>query len=80
VVFNHKKEPVYGVAFTPDGTRALSVCRDRYVRVWDVRNGAKPLQAVAAHEGAVFCLAVDPAGRFVISGGADGTIRQWPLP
>jgi WD40 repeat protein len=80
VVFNHKKEPVFCVAFSPDGTRAFSACRDGLVRMWDVRNGAAPLKVFNGHQDWVLSLAADPAGRFVISGGRDGTIRQWVLP
>jgi WD40 repeat protein len=80
VVFNHKKEPVFGVAFSPDGSRAFSACRDGLVRMWDVRSGSAPLKVFNGHQGWVVSVAADPAGRFVVSGGQDGTIRQWALP
>ncbi|WP_432993484.1 protein kinase domain-containing protein [Dactylosporangium sp. CA-233914] len=75
---------VTALAGTPDGRLVVTgdeVCGGdgappAAVRLWDVATGA--CRAVLpAHRRRVAALAVDPAGRFVVSGGEDGAAVVW---
>ncbi len=69
-------EGVWGVAFSPDGRRALSCGDDGYVRQWDVTTGkelwASPCQL---HGSALRDVAVSPDGRNALVAVFDSTVR-----
>jgi WD40 repeat protein/tRNA A-37 threonylcarbamoyl transferase component Bud32 len=69
---------VHGVAFSPDGRRALSGGHDLTVRLWDLSTGQE-LHCFARHRSAPWRLAFSPDGRFALSAG-DSPIRLWRLP
>jgi CubicO group peptidase (beta-lactamase class C family)/formylglycine-generating enzyme required for sulfatase activity len=69
---------IMGVAFTPDGRRAVSCSHDHSLRVWDVE-AASEITRLETHESGVMCLALSRDGRFAISGGEDRTVRLWDL-
>ena len=69
---------VYGVAVTPDGTRAVSASDDRTLRVWDLATG-KSLASLEGHTNAVFGVAVTPDGTRAVSASEDTTLRVWDL-
>jgi WD40 repeat protein len=60
-------EPVWGVAFLPDGRRVVSAGSDRTLRLWDVATG-RELKRFDDHPGVVLCLAVSPNGRLALTG------------
>jgi WD40 repeat protein len=68
---------VHGVAFTPDGRRAVSGASDGTLRVWDVQAGTQ-VRSVATHV-SVRDLSVSPDGRRVLTAGWDGSVRLWDL-
>lgn len=70
--------PVYGAAFSPDGTKAVSASADGSLRLWDARTG-KEIRRLDGHNGRVWCVAFAPDGRRVVSGGFDGSVRVWDL-
>lgn len=70
--------PVYAVALSPDGRRALSGGADNVVRLWDTRTG-KEIRRFSGHTGRVWSVAFAPDGRRAASAGFDKTIRLWDL-
>jgi WD40 repeat protein len=78
---------VHALAFSKNGLLA-SAGADGVVRLWDSTagakgdyvKGAKPLQALPGHKGAVLALAFAPDGKTLASGGRDGTVRFWDVP
>jgi WD40 repeat protein len=75
---NNDMGMVFGVAFLPDGKRALSAGEDRQLRVWDVEKGSE-LLSFGDHDEAITGLAVTPDGRIAVSGSEDATVRLWDL-
>lgn len=79
---------VWGVAFSPDGTRIASASgeypeanyttglADNTVRVWDVDTGEQ-LVVLEGHTDTVLGVAYSPDGMHIASGSNDGTIRVW---
>ena len=70
--------PIRSVAFTPDGTRAVSGSSDQTVRVWDLSSG-QCLATLEGHSNWVRSVAVSPDGTRAVSGSDDQTVRVWDL-
>lgn len=66
---------VQGCAFSADGTRVATACRDGGVRVFDAVTGTL-LNKLIGHMGRVWSVVWEPAGTLLTSG-ADGTVRRW---
>jgi WD40 repeat protein len=69
---------VLSVAFSPDGTRALSGSGDRTMRLWDVATG-KEIKRFEGHGALVNSVAFSADGNRVMSGCGDGNLRVWDL-
>jgi WD40 repeat protein len=69
---------VNNVAFSPDGTRALSTSWDSTVRLWDVATGEQ-LRQLVGHNGAVWGVDFSEDGRTALTSSSDLTIRLWDL-
>jgi WD40 repeat protein len=70
--------PVQCVAFSPDGTLALSGSADRTVRLWNVRS-RKQLRVFQGHTDSVLSVAFAADRTRGLSAGHDGTLRGWDL-
>ena len=72
---------VYSVAWSPDGSRVVTgaFSPDNTIKVWDpaARKAIKPLQG---HTDIVLALAIDPAGKSILSGSQDKSARIWEMP
>jgi WD40 repeat protein len=67
---------VYGLAFTPDGSRLACACANNTVRLWDMatRQAVCDLYGHAAY---VHQVAFSPDGSRLLSGSGDFTLRVW---
>ncbi|KAG8732043.1 hypothetical protein FRC10_001282 [Ceratobasidium sp. 414] len=68
---------VDSVAFSPDGRRMATGCRDNTVRIWDTETGAAVLNPLRGHLNPVKCAVFSPNGRRIVSCSDDRTIRVW---
>ena len=74
---DRSKTSFNGVAFSPDGRKALLGCgEDLYL--WDVESG-RQLHCLKGHKASIVSVAFAPDGRRAVSGSIDGTIRLWDL-
>jgi WD40 repeat protein len=66
------------VAFSPDGSYALSGSLDTTLRLWDVATG-KEIRSFAGHTYAVNSVVFSPDGKYALSGSGDSTLRLWDV-
>lgn len=66
------------VAFSPDGTRLVSVGMDAMVRVWSVPD-YQPVATLAGHQKSVNSITFAPDGHRFATCSTDGTSRVWSL-
>jgi WD40 repeat protein len=64
---------IFAVAVTPDGRRAVSVSKDRTLRLWDLESGEAI--AIFTGESDMLCCAVAQDGCAMIVGDASGRVH-----
>jgi small GTP-binding protein len=69
---------VIRLAWSPDGSRALSGGEDGTMRLWDVETG-NCVCVFVGHASALWAIACSVDGRRALSGDQDGTIRLWDV-
>ena len=69
---------VRSVAFSLDGSLALSGSDDRTVRLWEVATG-RALSVLEGHSNSVVGVAFSTDGRLALSGSIDNTLRVWEV-
>jgi WD40 repeat protein len=67
-----------GVAVSPDERRAVTVDGRREVKVWELRHG-RELRSYDWHVAGASCAVFSPDGRWVVSGGLDGSLHLWEV-
>ena len=67
---------VRGAAFSPDGTRVVTVSADKTARLWDVKTGAE-VAVLDDHEPEFSAAAFSPDGKRVVMIGRYAGIRLW---
>jgi WD40 repeat protein len=68
----------HALAFTPDGKSLIAGSPDGSIYSWSLATGSVERE-VHAHAGAVFSLAIDRQGRWLVSAGEDGAVCRWHL-
>ncbi|RRR74926.1 MAG: hypothetical protein EI684_05965 [Candidatus Viridilinea halotolerans] len=69
---------VWSVAFSPDGTTALSASDDQALCLWDVATG-ESIRTFSGHTAAVYSVAFSPDGATALSASSDQTLRLWDV-
>jgi len=77
-VFNGIKKNVYSVVLTKDSQKIIA-SGNRMLGVWDISNENPIHRMKEVHGGAVFCVALSPDEKYILSGSNDGSIKIWDL-
>src|SRR5260370_782668 len=75
-IFAGHIDPVWSVAFSPDGKLVLTGSSDQTARLWE-RSSGKELISFQGHRGPVYSVAFSPNGKHILSGSDDQTSRLW---
>ena len=73
---NGHSDEVFGVAFSPDGTKLASCGADKFVKVFEIPSG-KFLKAFEGHTHHVLDVGWKADGKVLASAGADNVIKVW---
>jgi WD40 repeat protein len=69
---------VHGLAFSKDGTQAISGGCEGKITWWDTATTSPaPIRSIEAHKGWIRSLATSPDGKLLASGGNDNRVRLW---
>ncbi|KDN47243.1 hypothetical protein RSAG8_03722, partial [Rhizoctonia solani AG-8 WAC10335] len=72
---------VESIAFSPDGSRLISVSKDKRLSVWEVQELDQKVSLnqseFEGHSGVVQSVSFSPCGAYIVSGSDDSTIRMW---
>ena len=73
---NGHSDTVFGVRFSPDGTKLATCAADKFVKVWELPSG-KFLKSFEGHTHHVMDVGWKPDGKLLASCGADNVIKVW---
>ena len=72
-------DPVYAIAWSPDGKTLATAGFDNTVRLWDAAT-RKEIKKYEGHTKLVLAVAVAPDGKHILSGSQDNTAKIWDYP
>jgi len=67
---------IWGVAFSPDGTRFATAGFDGIASVWDTGTG-KEIINLSGHSSTVIGISFSPDGKYIATASVDGTAKLW---
>jgi WD40 repeat protein len=70
--------PLWAMAMTADGCRAVTGGFDGKLRIWDLKTGVQKCE-LTGHSTWLTSVAITPDGALAVSGGWDGTVSIWDL-
>ena len=73
---NGHSDTVFGVSFSPDGSKLATCAADKFVKVFEVPSG-KLLKSFEGHTHHVLDVAWKADGKLLVSGGADNVLKAW---
>jgi WD40 repeat protein len=73
---NGHSDTVFGVSFSPDGTKLATCAADKFVKVFEIPSG-KFLKSFEGHTHHVLDVGWKFDGKLLASGGADNVIKIW---
>jgi WD40 repeat protein len=69
------EDAVYWLAFSPRGSRIVSLGRDQTVRLWDGKTGRQIALSPTRYSERFDAVAFSPDGRYVAAGNGDGSVK-----
>ena len=75
VTFTGHGQPVYTVAFSPDGKAVATGGEDNEIRVWTTEGEAKQVRGIGGFGGTVFKLRYSPDGKILAACSGDKSVR-----
>ena len=72
-------DPVYAIAWSPDGKTLATAGFDNTVRLWDAAT-RKEIKKYEGHSKLVLAVAIAPDGKHILSGSQDNTAKIWDYP
>lgn len=77
--FKRSDASVWAASFAGSEDRVAAAGHDWKVALWETSSQSIPAKLLEGHENAVQALATDPSGNWLVTGGADKSVKLWNL-
>src|SRR5262245_15076271 len=72
-------DPIYAVAYSPDGRLTATGSFDRTAKIW-YRTPGKPIRTITDHQNILLCIAFSRDGQQLATGSLDNTVKLYDVP